>query len=90
MRRPTCEPELWLIIGKAAQREMSVKWYADDLDAFAAQEERRSYWRRAKRGGMVACGVVGYLGRWRASYLEHVPLVMDTPDYRVPCSSSNS
>ena len=41
---------------------MRVKRYADDLDAFAAQEERRSYWRRAKRGGMVACGVVGYLG----------------------------
>ena len=33
---------LWLIIGKAAHREMWVKWYADDPDAFAAQEERRS------------------------------------------------
>ena len=66
-----------MIIGKAGQRDMRVKWYADDLDAFAAQEERRSYPRRAKRGGMVACGVVG---RW-GSY---------TPDYRAPCSSSNS
>ena len=26
---------------------------------FAAQEERRSSWRRAKRGGVVACGVQG-------------------------------
>ena len=40
---------------------MRVKWYADDPDAFAAQEERRSSWRRAKRGGVVACGVQGPL-----------------------------
>ena len=58
LRSPTCEPELWLITGKAAQREMRAKWRADDPDAFAAQEERRSSWRRAKRGGVVACGVV--------------------------------
>ena len=37
---------------------MRAKWQADDPDAFAAQEERRSSWRRAKRGGVVACGVV--------------------------------
>ena len=37
------------------------KWQADDPDAFAAQEERRSSWRRAKRGGVVACGVQGFL-----------------------------
>ena len=42
LRPPTCEPELWLIIGKAAQREMRAKWHSDDPDAFAAQEERRS------------------------------------------------
>ena len=58
LRPPTCEPELWLIIGKAAQREMRAKWQADDRDAFAAQEERRSSWRRAKCCGVVACGVV--------------------------------
>ena len=58
LRPPTCEPELWLIIGKAAQREVRAEWQADDPDAFAAQEERRSSWRRAKRGGVVACGVV--------------------------------
>ena len=46
-RPPACEPELWLIIGKAAQREMRAKWHADDPDSFAAQEERRSSWRRA-------------------------------------------
>ena len=34
---------------------------ADDRDAFAAQKERRSSWRRAKRGGVVACGVQGPL-----------------------------
>ena len=34
LRPPTCEPELWLIIGKAAQREMRAKWHADDHDAF--------------------------------------------------------
>ena len=51
----------WLIIGKAAHREMRAKWHADDPDAFAAQEERRSSWRRAKRGGVVACGVQGPL-----------------------------
>ena len=60
-RPPTCESELWLIIGKAAQREMRAKWHADDPDAFAAQEERRPSWRRAKRGGVVACGVPGPL-----------------------------
>ena len=37
---------------------MRAKWQADDPDAFAAQEERRSSWRRAKRGCVVACGVV--------------------------------
>ena len=62
LRPPTCEPELWLIIGKAAQREMRAKWQPDDPDAFAAQEERRSSWRRAKRGGVVACGVVAGRG----------------------------
>ena len=58
LRPPTCEPELWVIIGKPAQRVMRAKWHADDPDAFAAQEERRSSWRRAERGGVVACGVV--------------------------------
>ena len=62
LRPPTCEPELWMIIGKAAQRKMRAKWQADDPDAFAAQEERRSSWRRAKRGGVVACGVVAGRG----------------------------
>ena len=57
LRPPTCEPELWFIIGKAAQREMRAKWQADDPDAFTAQEERRSLWRRAKRGGVVAGGI---------------------------------
>ena len=41
---------------------MRAKWQADDLDACAAQEERRSSWRRAKRGGVVACGVVAGSG----------------------------
>ena len=58
LRPPTCEPELWLIIGKAAQSDEGER-YADDRDAFAAQEERCSSWRRAKRGGVVACGVQG-------------------------------
>ena len=87
LRPPTCEPELWLIIGKAAQREMRAKWQADDLDALAAQEERRSSWRRAKRGGVVACGVVAGRGElpgssscWRWTRLFTVS----------PCSSSNS
>ena len=30
---------------------------------FAAQVERRSFWRRAKRGGVVTCGVVSEEGR---------------------------
>ena len=33
LRPPTCEPELWLTIGKAAQREMRAKWQADDPEA---------------------------------------------------------
>ena len=52
---------LWLINGKAAQREMRAKWQVDDRDAFAAQEERCPSWRRAKRGSVVACGVQGPL-----------------------------
>ena len=40
---------------------MRATWQADDRDAFAAQEERRSSWRRAERGGVVACGVQGPL-----------------------------
>ena len=55
-RLPMFESELWLIIGKAAQREMRAKWHADDHDAFAAQEERRPSWRRAKRGGVGGGG----------------------------------
>ena len=51
LRAPTCEPELWLIIGKAAQRVVRAKWRADDLDAFVARVERRSSWRRATRVG---------------------------------------
>ena len=35
-------------------------WYADD--AYAAQEERHSYLRRANCGGVVACGVVAGSG----------------------------
>ena len=62
LRPRTCEPELWLIIGMVAQREMRAKWQEDDPDAFAAQEERRSSWRRAMRGGVVACGVVAGKG----------------------------
>ena len=58
LRPPTCEPELRLVIGKSDEGE----WQADDPDAFAAQEERRSSWRRAKRGGVVACGVVAGSG----------------------------
>ena len=65
LRPLTCEPELWLIIGKAAQREMRVKGMPTIVMHFAAQEERCSSWRRAKRGGVVACGVQGSLGRWR-------------------------
>ena len=42
VRSPMCP--LWLTIGKAALSETRVKWYADDPDAFAAQEERRSSW----------------------------------------------
>ena len=49
-----------MIIGKAAQRDECQR-YADDRDAFAAQEERCPSWRRAKRGGVVACGVQGPL-----------------------------
>ena len=73
LRPPTCEPELWLIIGKAAQREMRAKWQADDPDAFAAQEERRSSWRGAERGGVVA---LRSRGREGASYLDRVPLAI--------------
>ena len=53
---------------------MRAKWQADDPDAVAAQEERRSSWRRAKRGGVVACGVVAGSGE--------LPGSMDTPVYR--------
>ena len=63
LRPPTCEPEVWSTIGNAAQREMRAKWQADDRDAFAAQEERCSSWRRAKRGGGRLRGP-GSLGRW--------------------------
>ena len=55
LRYPMCP--LWLIIGKAALRYEGER-YADDRDAFAAQEERCSSWKRAKRGGVVTCGVV--------------------------------
>ena len=37
---------------------------------FAAQEERCSSWRRAKRGGVVACGVQGSFGDGGGELLE--------------------
>ena len=61
LRPPSCEPEIWLVIGKPAQRAMRAEWQADDPDAFAGQKERRSSWRRAKRG-VFACGVVARSG----------------------------
>ena len=74
LRYPVCP--LWLIIGKAAQRDEGER-YADDRDAFAAQVERCSSWRRAKRGGVVACGVQGPLVGGGGE-------LMDTPVNRVP------
>ena len=77
---------LWLIIGKAALRDKGER-YADDRDAFAAQE-----------GGGVRLGdglsaVVWSLAEsWLGGggkHLERVRRVMDTPVYRVTCSSSN-
>ena len=47
---------------RLVQRVLWAEWQADDPDAFAAQEERRSSWRRAERGGVVACGVVAGSG----------------------------
>ena len=82
LRPPTCELELWLII----QREMRAKWRADDLDAFAAQEERPSSWRLAKRwcGRLRSRGREGRATRiefrWRWTRLFTA----------CPCSSSNS
>ena len=73
LRPPTCEPELWLVIGKPAQKAMRAEWQADDPDALAAQEERRSSWRRAKRGGVVACGVVAGSGELPGSSSACVP-----------------
>ena len=55
LRYPMCP-----IIGKAALRDEGER-YANDRDAFAAQEERCSSWRRANTGGVVACGVQGPL-----------------------------
>ena len=88
LRPPTCEPELWMIMGKAAQREMRAKWHADDPDAFAVQEERRSSWRRT--GQARWCGRLRSRGReGRAIWIEF--------SWRwtrlftaCPCSSSNS
>ena len=51
---------LWMTIGKATLSETRVMWYADD--AYSAQEERRSYLRRANRGGVVDSGVVAGSG----------------------------
>ncbi len=62
-RRPlSCEPEMWLVIGRAAPNELRATWQADDPVAFAAQEERRAAWNRAQRGGVVACGTVARTG----------------------------
>eukprot|EP00974_Lingulodinium_polyedra_P024938 2411873-Lingulodinium_polyedra.AAC.1 len=70
LRPPSCEPELWLVIGRPGQRELRARWQADDPESFAAQEERRSSWRRAKRGGVVACGPVARSGELSGSALD--------------------
>ena len=59
LRYPMCP--LWLIIGKAALRDEGER-YADDRDAFAAQEERCSSWRRARWCGRLRSP--GSFGRW--------------------------
>ena len=51
---------LWLTIDKAALSETRVMWHVDDANA--AQEERRSYLRRANRGGVVDSVVVAGSG----------------------------
>ena len=64
---------------------MRAEWQADDPDAFAAQEERRSSWRRAKRGGVVACGVVAGSGELPGAFVPRalvVRAINDDPLYR--------
>ena len=72
-----------MITSKAALRDEGER-HADDRDAFAAQEERCSSWRRAKRGGVVACGVQGPLVDGGGELPGAGSPVMDTPVYRGP------
>ncbi|CAK0824602.1 unnamed protein product, partial [Prorocentrum cordatum] len=53
-RPPTCEPEAWLGIGRAAQKELRAEWGRVDAPGFAAQEARRSAWLQAKRKCVLA------------------------------------
>ena len=45
------EPEIWLVVGRAAQKELRDKWKESDPDGFAQQELRRARWLEAKRSG---------------------------------------
>ena len=62
---PTCEPELWLIIGKAAQRDEG-----EVASRRIVMHLPRRWSGAPKRGGVVACGVQGTLGRrgWRTTW----------------------
>ena len=56
-RPPTIEPEPWIGVGRAHQKELRAAWEKDDPVGFKAQEDRRAAWLRAKRRAVVAVPV---------------------------------
>jgi len=56
-RPPTCEPEVWVSVGRAHQKELRDEWKNKDPSGFQAQEERRATWLTAKKRGVVPVAV---------------------------------
>ena len=85
VRSPTCP--LWLIIGKAAQRERGGR---SGKPTILMHLPRRRSGARLGDGLSAVVWLLAESCRRRDESLERVRRVMDTPVYRVPCSSSNS
>ena len=47
------EPEVWVSIGRAAQKQLREEWQKSDPETFNAQELRRTKWQKAKSKGTI-------------------------------------
>ena len=73
-RPPTIEPEVWVGVGRAAQKELRRRWQEADPEGFQKQEDRRAVWLRARRAGAVPAAVA--VPEWSDHHTVEAPLCM--------------